>query len=365
MEASAEKQVTGLEEDQPGTEGHMQAEAQPCESAREVVLKRLCAARESGHGDGLHKPDLRGIKLIDEDLSGIDFSGCDLSGVELSRARLCNANLSGCLLQGTSFYQAQLDGCEFMQSDLSDANLDECSANRAGFGGTKLDGASLIHAALEGATLSKATLKGTDLSTANLQKARIREADLTHADFNRADLRHADLEGSHVPGALFKGADLRGAQLKWISDFDRASWIGTDIRDVDFTGAYMVRRFIMDENYLYEFRHRSRYANFAYLVWWVTSDCGRSFTRWALWTALVALIFAGIFSLVDVHYGEYETFLSSIYYSVVTLTTLGYGDVHPASLAAQIFAMIEVALGYLALGGLLSIFANKMARRAD
>jgi hypothetical protein len=34
-------------------------------------------------------------------------------------------------------------------------------------------------------------------------------------------------------------------------------------------------------------------------------------------------------------------------------------------MAAQILAMIEVVIGYVMLGGLLSIFSNKMARRAD
>ena len=64
-------------------------------------------------------------------------------------------------------------------------------------------------------------------------------------------------------------------------------------------------------------------------------------------------------------YGDQRTPLSSLYYSVVTLTTLGYGDVVPASIWAQLLAMVEVLLGYVMLGGLLSIFANKMARRAE
>ena len=37
----------------------------------------------------------------------------------------------------------------------------------------------------------------------------------------------------------------------------------------------------------------------------------------------------------------------------------------PSGPAAQLVAMCEVAIGYVMLGGLLSIFANKMARRAD
>ena len=67
----------------------------------------------------------------------------------------------------------------------------------------------------------------------------------------------------------------------------------------------------------------------------------------------------------SIDFGDYPTILSPLYFSVVTLTTLGYGDVLPASLAAQCVAMLQVVAGYFALGGLLSIFANKMARRAD
>ncbi len=54
-----------------------------------------------------------------------------------------------------------------------------------------------------------------------------------------------------------------------------------------------------------------------------------------------------------------------MYYSIVTITTLGYGDVVPASLPAQVLAVSEALMGYVGLGGLLSIFAQKMARRAD
>ena len=36
-----------------------------------------------------------------------------------------------------------------------------------------------------------------------------------------------------------------------------------------------------------------------------------------------------------------------VYFSFVTLTTLGYGDVHPKSEAARILAMLEAVLGQL------------------
>ena len=65
-----------------------------------------------------------------------------------------------------------------------------------------------------------------------------------------------------------------------------------------------------------------------------------------------------------IDYGAHKAPLSSLYFSIVTLTTLGFGDVLPADGWAQGAVLAEVVLGYVMLGGLLSIFADKMARRA-
>ena len=99
-------------------------------------------------------------------------------------------------------------------------------------------------------------------------------------------------------------------------------------------------------------------------MWWLTSDCGRSFTRWGLLTALVAILFAGVYRFVGVDFGPNETVLSPLYFSVVTLTTLGYGDVLPTTTAAQVVVMCETITGYVMLGGLLAMFSSTFARRA-
>jgi len=53
-----------------------------------------------------------------------------------------------------------------------------------------------------------------------------------------------------------------------------------------------------------------------------------------------------------------------IYYSLVTFTTLGFGDIVPLTNWARVVVGLEVLVGYIMLGGLISIFANKLARRA-
>jgi hypothetical protein len=51
------------------------------------------------------------------------------------------------------------------------------------------------------------------------------------------------------------------------------------------------------------------------------------------------------------------------YYSVVTFTTLGFGDIIPKTTTAAFCVTIEVILGYVMLGGLITIFASKLSRR--
>jgi voltage-gated potassium channel Kch len=87
--------------------------------------------------------------------------------------------------------------------------------------------------------------------------------------------------------------------------------------------------------------------------------------RWSVVTLALALLYGLGFSFLDLDYGLHKTALSSYYFSFVTLTTLGYGDVVPKSSWAQLVVMTECVLGYVMLGGLLSIFASKMGRRAD
>ena len=62
--------------------------------------------------------------------------------------------------------------------------------------------------------------------------------------------------------------------------------------------------------------------------------------------------------------GRVETAFTPYYFSIVTFTTLGFGDITPTNRAGEIWLVLEVLLGYVMLGGLIAIFANKFARRS-
>jgi uncharacterized protein YjbI with pentapeptide repeats len=127
----------------------------------------------------------------------------------------------------------------------------------------------------------------------------------------------------------------------------------------------LLSREIKDDVYLMSFKKKHPTIHF---IWWLFADCGRSFFRWALWSILFAVLFAYLFfsmgteafSISELQF-SFETML---YYSLVTFTTLGFGDVIPNTVEASRLVMLEVILGYIMLGGLISILANKLARRS-
>jgi hypothetical protein len=55
-------------------------------------------------------------------------------------------------------------------------------------------------------------------------------------------------------------------------------------------------------------------------------------------------------------------FWQAMYFSVSTMMTLGLGDEAPANGMARVLVSVQEVLGYIMLGGLLSIFSNKLAR---
>ena len=338
------------------------------------IINALRRAQESGEPPGSELQDLSGVKFTDADLSGLNLDGCNFSGCEMSRCNLSEARCPSANFDGATLYEARLDRAEFLGSTFRKANLTECSAIKTGFGMTDLTESNFFKANLEDATLVDAELRLADFRAAKMTRCRLLEADLEQTDLMQADLKEADLCETNLDGANFRHTSLRGAHLRDARGYTKADWIGADIRNIDFTGAYLLRQHIIDENFLYEFRRQSKLTKYVYYVWKWTSDCGRSLTRWGLFLLLNVVFFALIYWGLDQALPEGASHLKNIdnleggfirylYYSVVTFTTLGYGDVSPTTSIGQGVLIVHITIGYLGLGALLSILATKFASR--
>jgi len=70
----------------------------------------------------------------------------------------------------------------------------------------------------------------------------------------------------------------------------------------------------------------------------------------------LSILAGGIFY----HFAEKWTFFDSIYFSVVTLTTIGYGDLFPVTFIGKLFTIFYVFIGI----GLIFLFINRVASNA-
>ena len=284
------------------------------------------------------------------------------------------------------------------RADLSGANL-----KGADLKGVILKKAILTNARLEGANIEDAHLEGAQLRGAHLEGAQLGGAHLERADLYKANLERAYLWGAHLEGAdlsfsILKGTDLRfsdfrNAEVAVVTYDRKGKYRG--IRVETCFGSPQFKRHAQDMDWLEEFletrdtRCKRAWAR----IWRETSDYGRDIWRWIIVSVCLAVIFGIAYSILGagsfdiphlpkphglvptpdhpipvnalVCLGETITgLITMIYYSVVTFTTLGFGDVIPKNLVAAALVMAEVITGYIMLGGLISIFANKLARRS-
>ena len=104
---------------------------------------------------------------------------------------------------------------------------------------------------------------------------------------------------------------------------------------------------------------------------WSIIEFGRSLGKPAAYALMLAPNFGGLYSLASSHeWGmmnysrSADTALSLFYYSIVTYTTLGFGDITPQNWIGEVVVVAEVIMGYSTLGLLLSILANRIARQS-
>lgn len=153
-----------------------------------------------------------------------------------------------------------------------------------------------------------------------------------------------------------------------------------DSEDINGVLNPFFKRYVADQQYIRAFKEKHP---FWALVWRWSSDYGRSLALWALWSLLIALSFSLVYMPAPAWLPEWIqettpqfhqatgdqvdeplTFWKSFYFSIVTFTTLGFGDVVADNTSARILVTLEVIFGYVMLGGLISIFANKLASRS-
>lgn len=283
-----------------------------------------------------------------------------LQGADLDDTYLEGAELAGGHLERAILFDAHLE-----RAQLSCAHLEEAALSC-----TNLEGAHLGHAHLQGAFLEGARLEGADLWCSHLEGA----------DFSRACLHGADFTASIVDGST----------LFWECSLDRKTdfrMVGLDSCRIDDRTKYLLhynRRRMNCENW---YKDHPRLAWPVKAFFWI-SDYGQSTWRIIKTFFFIAICFAIVYYIwgavdyyllgITDHPGIvanlfidqqrpvicWLVLLRSIYFSIVTMTTLGFGDMYAnahnywfAAACGHLLLGLQVLLGYCLLGALITRFA--------
>lgn len=318
---------------------------------------RSVAARLEQSPELLHRSNFSEADLNDRDLSRLDLSHCDFFRAKLERANLKKSILRGAELahadmRHAACYKADLEGAILQESDLEGADLSECQCRDCDFRGANLRGANLAGADLRGANLSHADLTGANLSG----------ADVTGVKFHFTQLAEANV--THVRYGTFRQMVDNFLGVRGVDQCYGSALFVRDAKDQDYIDT--LHQSILD-------KPQGFVRRFDLLLFkaWGLIDHGRSLMKVSAYATVLAMIY-GLIYLADMTFGwgvmDYsnsaQTWFTPFYYSVVTYTTLGYGDVTANSLLGEMLVISEVIVGYFTLGLLLAILANTIARRS-
>jgi voltage-gated potassium channel len=78
--------------------------------------------------------------------------------------------------------------------------------------------------------------------------------------------------------------------------------------------------------------------------------------------ALVLLILAWSLAFMAV---ERHTFIDAVYFTIVTVTTVGYGDIHPVTTAGKVMAILAILTGTGMFGGMIASLTEVLLNRRE
>jgi hypothetical protein len=199
-------------------------------------------------------------------------------------------------------------------------------------------------------------LTNADLSSLNLSGIDFFASDLSGTSFKNSDLTGSYLSECNISGSMFDWAKLDDALLDNVKFNQVTSFLGVKLHTINFTLATLLYDLAISQQRIQQLeQHYPIFACFLRL----SCDYGRSFSRYLLWVSAFIFAYAGIYWLLN-DTSTPRTFLDYLYFSVVTFTTVGYGDIVPVGLLSKLIVISEIILGYLMGGLLVAILAKRV-----
>ena len=314
------------------------------------------------------KSNLRGCSLSEAVFSGCTFYNSVVAGIETSDNSIttfANGYYLACSFEMMYFIDANLANSVFTKSSFKDCEMHAANFTRCNLGWCRFEECKMTEINFSGSICNEISFNDShpiraDFSDSNLHSAYFNNVNLRDSNLKRAMLSEVNFNQSTLTGVSFSLAPYK----KRLSNF--YEWLRGKNSPAYYKGCQLnsaqcsehIKRQISDAGYAEEFACEHPLAA---ILWMIASDCGRSLKLWALWSILVVLLFSIAYSSMDSLLFHKELSLTeALYFSVVTFTTLGFGDITPKSELGMLLVIAQVVLGYIMLGKTLAIIAARI-----
>lgn len=280
------------------------------------------------------------------------------------------------LLEDQSKHQVVMEGYSLRGADLSGINLVRLGHK---------EGYRLLNCDMYKADLSGAHLFSIDLSNSSLMKANLQHANLHFADLSNCNLLGTKFEGAKLDNVVWGDHILQERQAEEVTSLEAKQDYYQQAEEIyrNLRKTYESSGLFEQAGYFFEHEMRMRRYQMPLrsvkriLSTTVDLFCGYGERplRVIMFSMLAVLCFSLAFFLLGLEsadgpividfqqslWSNIKHFLECLYFSVVTFTTLGYGDITPMP-AARPVAALEAFLGSFTLALFVVVFVKKMTR---
>ncbi len=268
----------------------------------------------------------------------------NLAGIALDKEEFINCEIRNALFDDASFKGALFSKVTFVNCSFSSCDFNKASFIRVTVG-------------------PNCIFDGSDFCDAQLSSVTGFSDDCVKIPFKYSEPHYFQIVGAAVT-KLFKGSYNAGVHT---------GFTGVDTKKMTDSSTKELREYINWYQHLMtqieSFRDRSLWNRVSLFWAIILTKYWSSFwalTMWALVSnAFIAFIITNWGETFKFHHPDYLSWnwFDAFYYCIVTFTTLGYGDVTPENLPAQIAAGTVAVAGYFTLGILIYLIARKIDRK--
>ncbi len=282
---------------------------------------------------------MNGIDLRGAPLSGFDFRVTvqeDDEGFSEEIAIFSNIHFEGAHLRHCNFENGKIHNCYFENSDLSHSELNNTTFNTCHFGEADLSGADFRGTKLINCNFIDANIKDIALNSTTVDQKTVFSKILKSEKEN--NLEFAAIEYKQLC-ELYKNSSLHGT-----SDYFHYRKMVAKRKALDIKNPYRFLSYVFGD---------------------LLSRYGTSYISILCWIAIIVLACATIYHITEsvfFHNGLFQaSFSDSLYFSLITFTTLGYGDYHPVGIL-RFVAGLESLTGMTLIALFTVIVARKIIR---